>query len=156
VVLSSCLAGVAYQPGPLASPFRMLRQELELVYLFCILFPRIGLYVSCHTISGKHPRLGARGLAHHDRSLGVVLLHSRVGAVEERPARKGWSQSIIGLAIRLGDRGCTHLVAALASEVWQKRKRSSFRPWVKTYLPDMMCSLTDMRDIQGLKGATGE
>lgn len=33
----------------------------------------------------------------------------------------------------------TDLVAALASEDWQKRKRSSFRPWVKTYLPDMVC-----------------
>lgn len=31
-------------------------------------------------------------------------------------------------------------MAALASEVWQNRKRSSFRPWVKTYLPDMMWS----------------
>lgn len=31
----------------------------------------------------------------------------------------------------------TCLVAALCSEDWQKRKRSSFRPLVKTYLPDM-------------------
>lgn len=31
----------------------------------------------------------------------------------------------------------TYLVAALCSEVWQKRKRSSFRPLVKTYLPDI-------------------
>lgn len=87
------------------------------------------------TISGEHPRLGARGLAHHDGSLGVVLLHSGVGAVEERPARERYS----AMHELSGIEG-TDLVAALASEDWQKRKRSSFRPWVKTYLPDMVCS----------------
>lgn len=45
-----------------------------------------------HTISGKHPRLGARGLAHHDGGLGVVLLHGRVGAVEEGPAGRKINQ----------------------------------------------------------------
>jgi hypothetical protein len=59
------------------------------------------MWVSRPTVSGKHPRLGACGLAHHDGSLGVVLLHGRVGAVEESPARKVWRQSMAQRAIHL-------------------------------------------------------
>ena len=40
----------------------------------------------------------------------------------------------------------TCLVAALCSEVWQKRKRSSFRLLVKTYLPDMVRGSDKERD----------
>lgn len=64
-----------------------------------------------------------------------MLLHGRVGAVQEGSVGmvvNQWTR-----AIRFG-RDDSYLVAALASEVWQKRKRSSFRPWVKTYLPDMV------------------
>lgn len=35
------------------------------------------------TISGENSRLGAGGLAHHDGSVRVVLLHGGVGAVDE-------------------------------------------------------------------------
>lgn len=35
---------------------------------------------------------------------------------------------------RLQQKTTTHLVAALCSDVWQKRKRSSFKPLVKAYL----------------------
>lgn len=33
---------------------------------------------------------------------------------------------------------CKNLVAALCSELWQKRNRTSFNPLVKAYLPDMV------------------
>jgi hypothetical protein len=36
----------------------------------------------------------------------------------------------------------THLVAELWSPVWQKRKRTSFNPLAKAYLPDMMAALS--------------
>lgn len=36
------------------------------------------------TIAGEDSRLGAGGLAHHDGSVRVVLLHGGVGAVNER------------------------------------------------------------------------
>ena len=36
----------------------------------------------------------------------------------------------------------THLVAELWSPVWQKRKRTSFSPLAKAYLPDMMAALS--------------
>lgn len=47
-------------------------------------------YTSCEsglrrTVSGKDSGLGAGGLAHQDGSVGVVLLHGRVGAVKEGP-----------------------------------------------------------------------
>lgn len=37
-----------------------------------------------HTVSGIHPGQGAAGLSHENRGVRVVLLHSRVGAVQER------------------------------------------------------------------------
>lgn len=54
----------------------------------------MGLEVFCHTISGIDSRLGASGLPDHDGSLGVVLLHSRVGAVQERPIGTKEGQSV--------------------------------------------------------------
>jgi hypothetical protein len=36
----------------------------------------------------------------------------------------------------------THLVAELWSPVWQKRKRISFSPLAKAYLPDMLAAVS--------------
>lgn len=86
------------------------------------------------TVSGVNPRNGPNGLAHHDGGVGVMFLHSRVCALQERPITKTWSNTSHATQYREQK---THLVAALCSEVWQKRKRSSFRPLVKAYLVDM-------------------
>lgn len=40
--------------------------------------------------------------------------------------------------------GGSNLVAALCSEVWQKRKRTSFRDFLKAYLLDMMMMMMMM------------
>jgi hypothetical protein len=44
-------------------------------------------------------------------------------------------------------------VAALCSEVWQKRKRSSFRPLVKTYFPDMVDVGVEGWEVEGRGGS---
>ena len=36
---------------------------------------------------------------------------------------------------------CSNLVAAPWSEVWQNRKRTSLRDFVKAYLPDMVVTV---------------
>ena len=58
--------------------------------------------MSCRTISGVNSGQSARGLAHHDGSLGVVLLHSRVGAVQERSIGREEGQSLRGHSPWLG------------------------------------------------------
>ena len=40
-------------------------------------------------------------------------------------------------------------MAALCCEVWQKRKRSSFRPVVKAYLEDMVLGYADEEERRG-------
>ena len=100
------------------------------------------------TVSGKDSGLGAGSLADHDGGVRVVLLHGRVGAVDESSVNQSQSQSIASAPVvqnaPSGIRGLrlrgwwTDLVAALCSEDWQKRKRSSFRPLEKTYLPDIV------------------
>lgn len=102
----------------------------------------------CPTISGKHPGLGACGLAHHDGSLGVMLLHSGVGAVEERPGTGCQSMSYRELGNWGGNIPCgsaclgglaeeeAELLQALSEDVlarhdvnWDIREGASRKQW---------------------------
>lgn len=95
--------------------------------------------------------LGQRpgGLAEHDGRGGVVLLHGGVRPGEEGSvcvcvAGCDWwlacASSTKGKAGGGGEVGRelkAHLVAALCSEVWQKRKRTSLRDFANAYLVAM-------------------
>lgn len=108
---------------------------------------------SLRTVSGVDLRCCALRVAEHDGNGWVVLLHRRVGAREERPARvlesanglvklrarlraavrfSKWEEAVEGIP--------SHLVAALCSDVWQKRNRTSLRALANAYLPDMLSS----------------
>lgn len=94
------------------------------------------------TVSSVNSGQGARGLAHHDGRVRVVLLHGGVGALEERPIERISLIFVRSSALQKE----TYLVGALCCEVWQKRKRSSFRPLVKTYLEDMVSGNSEGED----------
>lgn len=71
-----------------------------------------------------------------------MLLHGGVRAVQERPTASHHGQysfflHILHLLSSLSPRlecSGTHRVAALGSDVWQKRNRSSLSPLPKAYL----------------------
>ena len=64
----------------------------------------------------------------------IVLLHRGIGPCQERPELGAF---LVRAVIRMRC-DCSNLVAALWSEDWQKRKRTSLRDLVKAYLPDMV------------------
>lgn len=49
-------------------------------------------------------------------------------------------------------RWCTHRTAALCSEVWQKRKRTSLRDLVKAYLADIVAVWCSEGVVEGYSG----
>jgi hypothetical protein len=112
------------------------------------------------TVSGVDLGQRALCLADEDGSLGVVLLHCRVRSREEGPAgllvstlcllsALCWEEGV--RASRTGG-GATHRTAALCSEVWQKRKRTSLRDLVKAYLADIVAVWCSGRVVEGYSG----
>lgn len=116
------------------------------------------------TVTGENLWLGPCRLADHDRGGRVVLLHRGVRACEKRSISSTKSANILNClhtcaaCIQLhpgrngGSRKTTELewgesdlVALLVSPVWHSRNRTSLRPLVNAYLPDMVisCMLED-------------
>lgn len=61
----------------------------------------------------------------------VILLHDRIRARKEQPIHNQLISPISQFP------RTTYLVAALCSPVWQKRKRTSFKPFANAYLLDI-------------------
>lgn len=114
------------------------------------------------TVSGKNLWLCPCRLADHDWCERVVLLHRRVRACEKRSVSSRESVNILNCVhacaapiqlirgamgvpsrktTKLAGMGESHLVALLVSPVWHIRNRTSLRPLVNAYLPDMVISL---------------
>lgn len=116
------------------------------------------------TVAGENLWLCPCRLADHDWRGRVVLLHRGVCACEKRSVSFIESANILNClhayAARIQlhpgrngghekqrswDGGESHLVALLVSPVWHSRNRTSLRPLVNAYLPDMVisCMLED-------------
>jgi hypothetical protein len=110
------------------------------------------------TITGENLGLCSSCLADHDWRGWVVLLHRGVRASKERSVKCIESAYVLnfphsyaaGIQLHPGRDGGpekhrsrdggSHLVALLVSPVWHSRNRTSLRPLVNAYLPDMVMS----------------
>lgn len=91
---------------------------------------------SRRTVSRVNLGLDVKSLPNQDRSVGVVLLHGRVGAQEEIPE---WSNQRRVFSNRGHRRGArAYRAAALWDEDWQRAKRSSLTALLKAYLEAMV------------------
>jgi hypothetical protein len=83
-----------------------------------------------HTVSCPDFRIDVLCLTNQYGSVWIVLLHGRICSGEERSG----TRSVLSIWQR---ERSSYRVAALWSEVWQRWKRSSLRPWRKAYLDAM-------------------